>query len=966
MSAPLPDRITTRLPLTDAARAERVRGRVGPEAFEAWGRGAAFLDAVFAAAPYLGRLAARRSETLRRLAETSPEAVIAETISQARVAGRLDDEAAVMAALRQAKADLHLAAALADLAGAVSLEETVIAISDFADAAVQASLEASARLAGLEIDDPDNPVPGLFVLTLGKHGQRSLNYSSDVDLAVFWEPDQTTPPPGKDPVRSLDRLIKRMVHLLHEITADGYVFRIDLRLRPDPSSTPLAVNAEMARHYFEAVGQNWERAAYAKARVCAGDRKAGEAFLKDLQPFIWRRALDYAAVDDIRALAKQIQAVGNRSTILAGGHDLKLGRGGIREIEFYAQVLQLVFGGRRPVLRPSGTLHALQALAGEDLISIEDADALAGAYRRLRSLEHRIQMLEDEQTQSVPRDDAVRARLAALAGEGDLSRFDTGLTQLLSDVHARFSHQFKDGESLATQKGSLVLTGVEPTPDTTATLTAYGFSDPQRVWERLAGWAAGKARAARTERARALFSRFAPRLVEGLAASGDPDAAFARFAAFFEGLPSGVQPLSLLINQPALARELIAILGLAPRLAEVLARRPALMDVMLDPAFATPVREDGAARQRTRFDGVARLAFEDALNTARRLAMEERLRIGAQLLLARATATEAGEAFADLADAAVEQMALAAEAEVARRHGPAPGRWAVLGLGKLGGRELSANSDLDLMVIYDPEAAQSDGDRPLAAEAWFVRFTQRLVTALSTPTEEGELYPVDMALRPSGSAGPIAVRLSRFKAYYESGEAWTWERMALTRSRVIAHCDLKDDVEAAVAEVISRPATAEEIRKDACDMRERLLRDKPARSDWDLKLRPGGLIEVEFIAQTAQLILRERVSANTGAALRGLAERGALPAVDADLLCMICEDYTALTQLLRAAHGSGFEPDGASEPFAARLCAALDLPDLAGVEGHLASKAAVVRGLFERHVGHLQSAATDQTPPPRK
>lgn len=954
MPPALPDRITAALPLTDAARAKRVRQRVGPSAYEAWGEGAGFLDAVFAAAPYLGRLAARRPQTLIRLAGEPPETVIAATCVAARRAGALDDEAAVMAALREAKADLHLAVALADLAGAFTLEDTVIAISDFADAAVQASLEAAARLAGVEIADPDDPIPGLFILTLGKHGQRSLNYSSDVDLAVFWEPERTAAPPGKDPVRALDRLIKRVVHLMNEITADGYVFRVDLRLRPDPSSTPLAVNADMARHYFEAVGQNWERAAYAKARVCAGDRAAGKAFLDDLEPFIWRRSLDFAAVDDIRAIAKQIQAVGRRSRILAGGHDVKLGRGGIREIEFYAQVLQLVFGGRRPALRRPGTLQALDTLAREALVDRADADALSAAYRQLRALEHRIQMLEDEQTQVVPVADDVRLRLAALTGHQELATFDQDLTTLLSDVHARFSRQFEEGESLATAKGSLVLTGVEPTPDTRATLVAYGFTDPDRVWARLAGWAAGKARAARTERARALFSRFAPRLVEGLAESGDPDAAMARFAAFFEGLPTGVQPLSLLIKQPQLAGELISILGLAPRLAEILARRPGLMDGMLDPAFSTPLREDAPERQLERFAGVADQPFEDALNTARRLATEERLRIGAQLLLARATASEAGVAFASLADAAVDQMAQAAEAEVARRHGPAPGRWAVLGLGKLGGRELSADSDLDLMVVYEADATQSGGDRPLDAESWFGRFTKRLVSALSAPTEAGELYPVDMALRPSGSAGPIAVRLSRFAEYYESGEAWTWERMALTRARVVAAHGLRAEVEAAVASAVARKVKRSVIRADALDMRARLLRDKPGKSAWDLKLREGGLIEIEFIAQSAQLMAREAISSNTIAALTGLADRGALSADDARALAEICEDYAALTQLLRAAHGEGFDPERASAPFAARLCAALNASSMADLAHGLETRARTVRALFTRHVGVLQ------------
>lgn len=946
---PLAQRIATALPVIDLARAQRVRERVGPSAYEAWGQGATFLDAVFASAPYLGRLAARRPNTLQALSETSPETVIAETITAARASSEFEDEAGVMASLRQAKADLHLALALADLAGAFDLETTVLAISDFADAAVQASLEAAAGLAEIEFDDRNNPLPGLFVLTLGKHGQRSLNYSSDIDLAVFWEPETLGSQLGKDPVRKLDRLIKRMVHLLHEITADGYVFRIDLRLRPDPSSTPLAVNADMARHYFEAVGQNWERAAYAKARVCAGDHEAGARFLEDLQPFIWRRSLDYAAVDDIRALAKQIQAVGKRSVIKAAGHDVKLGRGGIREIEFFAQVLQLVFGGRRPSLRVPGTLPALAALAKEDLISTEDSEALSHAYRSLRALEHRIQMLEDEQTQIVPEDEQERSRLAALCGTGDLARFDTALTDLLSDVHSRFSAQFKEGQSLATSKGSLVLTGVEPTPDTLNTLRAHGFSEPERVWTKLAGWAAGKARAARTARARGLFSRFAPQLVESLDQTGDPDAALARFSSFFEGLPSGVQPLSLLLNEPELARELTTVLGLAPRLAELLARRPALMDAMLDPGFATPLRDDARDRQDERLGLVDSQDFEAALNTARRLAMEERFRIGSQLLLGRSGALDAGRAFTRLAETNVQKMALAAEAEVGRRRGPAPGRWAVLGLGKLGGRELSATSDLDLMVLYEVEGSHANGEGDL----WFVRFTQRLVSALSAATEEGELYPVDMALRPSGSAGPIAVKFSRFSTYYDSAEAWTWERMALTRGRVVACGGLGDAVETTLRQIIASPREAAGVRADALNMRARLLRDKPARHSWDLKMRPGGLVEIEFIAQVLQLTNMQPASAHTGEALSDLAHSGVLESDECAVLRAIHEDYSAFIQLKRAAHGVGYVMDKLSVPFQERLLVAWRVPDLERFEALRDDHARAVRAVFERYVGHL-------------
>ncbi|MCP2670653.1 bifunctional [glutamine synthetase] adenylyltransferase/[glutamine synthetase]-adenylyl-L-tyrosine phosphorylase [Maricaulaceae bacterium EIL42A08] len=951
MSTPLAQRISTSIPQTDAARAERSRQRIGSNAYSAWGEGAEFLDAVFGAAPYLGRLAARRPQTLERLAEEPPEVLLTEANETAGLAGR--DPNTAMSTLRRAKADMHLVTALADLAGAFTLEETVCAVSDFADAAVQGALEAAARDSGISADDPENPAPGLFVLTLGKHGQRSLNYSSDIDLVVMWEPDRIGSEGHSEPTRRYTRLTRKLSAYLNEVTADGYVFRVDLRLRPDPSSTPAAVNAEMARNYFEALGQNWERAAYAKARVCAGDRPAGEQFLKDLDPFVWRRSLDFEAVDDIRGIARQIQSTRKRSEMIAAGHDVKLGRGGIREIEFFAQIMQLVFGGRRKALRVASTLPALALLAREQLISEEDAEAMSTAYRQLRAIEHRIQMLEDEQSQTVPEDITTRTRLAALMGEDDIDRFDRDLTALLGDVHTRFVHQFDDGESLATSVGSLVLTGVEPTPETLQTLTQHGFSDPERVWQRLAGWAAGKARAARTERARALFSKFAPKLVEGLSQTGDPDVAFTRFATFFEGLPVGVQPLSLLVKQPALARELLTILGLAPRLAEMLARCPTLLDVMVDTGFAAPLGDDLEDRYPLRFGEVDPTDFEEALNQARRIAREERLRIGAQLLVGRARASEAGVAFARLADAATEVMAQAAVREVARRHGPAPGRWAVFGLGKHGGRELSADSDLDLVVVYDPIREQSDGPKPVSAEAWFVRFTQRLVAALSAPTEEGELYQVDMALRPSGNAGPVAVRLSRFKTYYESEEAWTWERMALTRARVVAADGLGLDAEAALHHAIEGAGEDDFVRKDACEMRQRLQRDKPAKSIWDLKLRDGGLIEIEFIVQVLQLILGEQLSTNTGEAIVQLRTRGVLSPDDAGLLARAHEDYAALTQLIRAAHGAGFDPETASEPFADRLAKACEETDLAGVQHRLDRHTRRVRQVFEKYVGGL-------------
>lgn len=949
MSQLLCNRIVKTIPVIDPAQCERARARIGADVFDLWGENAAFLDGVFASAPYLLRLATRHGKTLVDLTQTSPESLIEGAIARAQAAQNCDTPEAMMAELRHAKQVVHLVCALADLAGAFDLKASTLALSDFADQAIKTCLRGAAQSHGLPVAAGENPVPGLFVLTLGKHGQRSLNYSSDVDLVVYWQPDLIALPDGKDPHSVFPKIAQKLAIYMEELTGEGYVFRVDLRLRPDPSSTPAAVNADMARHYFEAVGQNWERAAYAKARYCAGDVTAAQAFLSDLEPFIWRRTLDYAAVEDIRALAKQIQSVGRRSFIEAGGHDVKLGRGGIREIEFYTQVLQLLFGGRRAQLRPASTLDALGALRDDQLISQPDEQVLRQAYLELRHVEHRIQMLQDEQTQTLPKDDDKRRAVAALMGQSDLAAFDAHMCQVFTDAHGLFSDQFVDGESLATEVGSLVLTGVEPTPDTLKTLQTLGFEDPEWIWQRLSGWAAGRARALRTERARRLFARYAPRLVEALSATGEPDQTLARFASFFEGLPSGVQALSLLVNQPGLSRALINVIGLAPRLGEILARRPALLDVMLDAEFAAPLRTDQPGRISQRFAGLDLEDFEGALNGARRLAREERLRIGIQLLLGQATAEEAGRAYSALADAAIHAMTKAALNAMAERHGPAPGGWALIAFGKHGGAELRADSDLDLVLVYESEQSYSDGEKPLGVEAWFIRFTQRLVSALSAPTEEGDLFEIDLALRPSGSAGPVAVRLSRFEDYYDSDEAWTWERMALTRTRIVAG-DLTDRVETAIARAISKTASTLEVCTDAADMRARLERDKPSKSHWEIKLCRGGSIEIEFIAQVGQLSVGRQLSPNTEIALARLGELGVIAADDCKALIAIHGDYTSLSQIIRVSHGRGFSASSASSGFAKRLSRAVGEDDLDGVLARLNAHRQKVRALFEHYI----------------
>jgi len=912
--APIPARLLLPPPpVVDPARAARTRDRL-PEC-AGWRDAQPFLDGVFAAAPYLGRLAIRRPETFERLSAEAPEALIAEAMAAARGAVVEEGEAAAMDRLRRAKADLHLAVALADLSGAFDLTAVTGAMTQFADEACRAAFKIAAETAGLPRENN-----GAFVLALGKHGSGLLNYSSDIDPVIYFTPE-AAPDIRGDPRRTYSKLAQAFVRVLQERSAEGYVFRVDLRLRPDPSSTPPAVSTDAARRYFENRGQTWERAAYAKARWCAGDERLAEAFLNDMGPFIWRRTLDFAAVEDVRALARQIQAVGDRADLVAPGHDLKLGRGGIREIEFYAQVVQLVFGGRRPDLRVADTRAALSALARADLAPDDDVAALTDGYGFLRMLEHRIQMREDEQSQTLPRDREARRAVAALAGYSDLSAFDEAVVAALRRVHAVFSAQFEDEESLASREGSLVLGGVEPTPDTRETLHRLGYADPDAVWSKLAEWGSGRVRALRTRRAQRLFQAVAPRLVEGLAATGDPDGSFHRFSAFLEALPAGVQLLSLLANEPKLAGELTAIIGAAPRLAEALAHRPQLLDAMLQPEFTRPVRDDPPDWMRSRM-AIDAADFEAALNVAREAAGEERLRIGAQVLAGRTTPDEAAEAFTRLGEAAVEAMAEAAEAETTRRHGPPAGAWAVLALGKLGGRELTAASDLDLMVVF--EVSEPDADAP---GKWFARFTQRLVSALSAPTEAGMLFEADMALRPSGASGPIAVSLARFDAYY-AAEAWTWERMALTRARPIAgDAALCAALDQRIERIVADAAGHGNVLADARDMRARIDRERPPRSPFDLKLVPGGIIDIEFVAQALQLELGRRLSANTGEALQLLVETGRLEPASAQVLTEAWRFYGVQRQLTAIALGPGGNAEN-SAPGVTRW-----LFEAAGVDG---------------------------------
>lgn len=928
------------------------------------------LGAAAEASPFLAGLMREDPARLANILKTAPEARLASILSALKTLPADLDEAALMQSLRRARAELALLVALADLGGAFDLAAVMAALTAFADAAVRAAvaflLRREADAGRLRLAYPADPAraSGFIVLAMGKHGAGELNYSSDIDLIVLFDADKAPVAEGIEPSVLFVRLAQRLVRLLQERTEDGYVFRCDLRLRPDPGSTSLALSTEAALRYYESRGQNWERAALIKARAVAGDLMAGEAFLAALVPYVWRKYLDYAAIADIHSIKRQIHDFRGHETVAVAGHNIKLGRGGIREIEFFVQTQQLIAGGRNPRLRGRQTLGMLAALADAGWIDAKAAKAMAEAYVFLRTIEHRLQMIADEQTHTLPAAAEPLLAVAHLAGYRSIAAFAKAMTGTLTAVEGHYARLFEAAPSLATAGGSLVFTGTVDDPETLATLARIGFARPAAIAETIRGWHFGRYRAMQSSAARERLTEFLPALLAAFAATGDADAAFLGFDRFLERLPSGVQLFSLLASNPDLLSLLAAIMASAPRLAELVIRRPHVLDQLIDPAFAGGLAD--ASELATRLAGVLGDAgrIEAALDRARIFGQEQSFLIGAQLLSGAVAAEPAGVAYADLADTLARALADCVMGEFIRAHGRMKaGRFAVVALGKWGGREMTAASDLDVMTIYDfdERATVSDGPRPLAGSQYYARLTQRLIAALSAPTAEGGLYAVDMRLRPSGSSGPLAVSLGAFAAY-QAKEAWTWEHMALTRLRVVAGDEsLAAEVTAIARRVLTAPRDAAKTRADVLEMRGLIETEKGGGGVWDLKQAPGGLVDIEFVAQFLALTSGkpDLLASDTGEILRAARRLKVLPPDSAETLISALRLYRSLNAITKLSIEERFAPERAPKPLLALLSRAAALPDFGTLEAHVRDTEEAVRALFARLIGAVPAAAPD-------
>ncbi|MFP4570096.1 glutamine-synthetase adenylyltransferase [Rhodosalinus sp.] len=878
-----------------------------PEAAGDLGR---LIEGAGGCSPHLLSLIQKEGDWLPAVFDDPEGAVEAEMARVAEVPpDRLADE------LRRAKRRVALAVALCDLAGAWALEEVTGTLTRFADHAVGLGLRAGLaaelrrnRLPGMEEADLDTGC-GAFALAMGKMGAHELNYSSDIDLICLFDEGRYDNGEAPEARAGLVRAVRKMTALLAEQTAEGYVFRTDLRLRPDPSVTPVILGMGVAESYYESLGRTWERAAYVKARPCAGDLDAGARFLETLRPFVWRRHLDFVAIEDAHAMRLAIREhKGLFGPITLPGHDMKLGRGGIREIEFFTQTRQIIAGGRDPDLRLRGTVEGLRVLAKKGWVPEETAEKLVAHYRAHREVEHRVQMLRDQQTHNLPRSDEGFARLAAFMGvEEESLRRD--LFERLTEVHALTEDFFAPDAAAPGRE----------TPEIDASITARWPTYP----------------ALRSSRAVAIFERLKPDILSRLSRTARPEEALAAFDGFLAGLPAGVQLFALFEANPQLIDLVVDIAGTAPALARYLSRHAGVFDAVIAGDFFEPLPDATALTEALNRQLAQAEDYERRLDTARRWAKEVHFRIGVHLLRGQIGCAEAGRHYAGLAEACLRALWPAVVAEFARKHGDPPGRGAVvLGMGSLGARRMTPVSDLDLIVIYDADGVeQSDGRRPLAARAYYARLTQALVTAMTAQTAEGRLYDVDMRLRPSGKQGPVAASLQSF-IEYQRGEAWVWEHLALTRARAVAgEATLAGEVEGFRRTVLGRE-DRDTVLREAAKMRARVRAAKSPEGPWDAKLGAGRLQDIDLVAQTGALLAAEP-SQNAANGLAA-AERAGL--LDAEGHAALAEAERLLWQVQLASKllsEGPLEEDRIGEGGAAFLARLTGIEGLGALRGRL-------------------------------
>ena len=799
---------------------------------------------------HLRRLAMKYSDDINSILNGHGAEVIAHAKGEFLAEmGRASDDADAMRAIRCWRGRSCLAVALSDLAGLCDTETQMVWLSDAADTALDASLTFLINLAVTrgKIGPVDSSMQGCgcAIIALGKLGAEELNYSSDVDLLILH--DLATAPLEQEQAQPFYvGLTRDLVRLLSTATTDGIGWRVDLRLRPDPGATAVSIDVDAAISYYESLARTWERAAFIRARPVAGDGQIAKRFLAQIHPFIWRRTLDYTVMDDMKAMLRRPPQSNGWL-----GYNLKIGKNGIRQIEFFTHVLQLVAGGREPGLRQHQTAPALRALAEFDWITTDQAVSLIVAYHQLRRTEHRIQMLADSQTHSLPRSHCEFRHFANFMGHSEPADLCAALSATQDSIAKHAEHRILHSPADHTVSHKNIL--LDDYDSLVAWLTQSGFARPHDVADALSGWMAGRIAATRSERARVLLNRLMPDILTHFATAPNPDDIFAALAQFIEGLPASVQIFSLLDYNPQLTRLLCDMLVLSPQICDRLRRYPALFDLLLYRAFFAPI-EDSDSLKKLFHEKIAGLPVELALDQIKIMVRELKFRAQVQTLSFATDTDQLESSLTSIAEAAIDSILRLARADMVRRYGKIDAEISIVALGRLGVKQLTAGSDLDLLIIYDvaPDVF-SDGQRKLPAASYVLRLAQTMVSWISTPTAEGTLYDVDLRLRPEGQAGAVATSIDRLTTYF-SHDAWIWEKQALTKARPIAgDSELTDKIQQLINRIVNQNHPKDRLVTAISDMRQRIQKQQKPLSQWHLRQIVGGLTDIDLLIQAWRL-----------------------------------------------------------------------------------------------------------------
>ena len=809
--------------------------------------------------PFLAGLIERNHDLMPAIQAGDFDAALASAL--ARSADSVGTE------LRKQRQGVALVTAIADLAGVWDLTRVTHILSDFADHALDQAIAAA-----IEERVPGAPNQGFAVIALGKHGGRELNYSSDIDPIFLFDP-KTLPHRERDDVaEAAVRYGRRIIELLSAMDGDGYVFRVDMRLRPSPEVSPIVLPVEAVIGYYESSALAWEQAAFIRSRVSAGDRALGAYFLNAIQPFIWRKSLDFGQLKNITAMTAQIRDHYAKGQKMGLGFDLKRGHGGIRECEFFAQAHQLIHGGRDPGLRMADTRNALAALAAAGPITVQEAETLSSAYNVLRIFEHRLQMHSDRQTHEIPANRDTADAVARLHGLDDADALIAAIQPITAQVATIYDRMVDAGGSDGPRMADEGLPLEEQ-------LTDLGYADPASVMQRLARWRSGKIRAIRSASARDAFEAVLPAIMATLAQAPDSDRAIARFDNMIEAMPSAINVFRLLEARPGLLQLVGNILSYAPTLADDLGRQSRYLDALIDTS-AMHLPGDVSALQDAMQRRIGDADYQSTLDIVRDYVGEKRFALGVQLIEGRSDAFDIARSYAHLAEASLQMLTAATVAEFETAHGRIAGsELVILALGRLGGEALTHASDLDLILLFTGDhLAESDGPRALGATQYFNRLAQRVIAAMSVPTASGALYEVDTRLRPSGADGLLCASVKSFDQYQREN-AWTWEHMALTRARVLfGSTDARGQVAGIILDVLNSKRDTAKLHSDITTMRKEMAAHKPPKGDLDVKLLPGGLVDMEFIIHALQLQTHVGIKPQLGPAIEALVAAGHVPA----------------------------------------------------------------------------------------